>query len=195
MTTRRGKIARLPRAVREELNGRLLEGEPGNHLVNWLNEKEEVQAVLKEYFGGRSINEQNLSDWKQGGYEDWQRHQESLEVADRVFEEAGDYGSDDGVRVADRLAGVAAASMGRLLDSAMRMEDGADKQRATIQIVREVTRLRHADRESERAIREESQWRRKTTPIGALLGGLEAIHALQKEQSRSKKESGAEVER
>src|SRR4051812_1233324 len=91
MNTRNGKIARLPREVRDELNGRLLEGEPGNYLVNWLNEKTEVKEVLARDFEGRSITEQNLSEWKLGAFEDWRRHQESLEVTERVFEEAGDY--------------------------------------------------------------------------------------------------------
>src|SRR5436190_24158752 len=102
--TRKGKIARLPRAVREELNDKLLEGEPGNYLVNWLNEQEEVQEVLKESFGGRSITEQNLSEWKQGGYEDWLRHQDAMEQTGRAMEEAEDYVSCDEVTVADRLA-------------------------------------------------------------------------------------------
>jgi len=35
--TRNGKIARLPRAVRQELNRRLDEGEQGKKLVAWLN--------------------------------------------------------------------------------------------------------------------------------------------------------------
>src|SRR5947207_11024149 len=109
MITRKGKIARLPKAVRDELNDRLLEGEPGNYLVNWLNEMKEVQAVLAENYGGRSINEQNLSEWKQGGFEDWRRHQESLELTDRIFEEAEDYMPDDDSTVADRLADMAAA--------------------------------------------------------------------------------------
>ena len=35
--TRNGKIARLPRAIRDELSRRLQDGEPGKHLVQWLN--------------------------------------------------------------------------------------------------------------------------------------------------------------
>jgi hypothetical protein len=35
--TRTGKIARLPRELRDELNRRLREGEPGIRLVEWLN--------------------------------------------------------------------------------------------------------------------------------------------------------------
>lgn len=78
--TRNGKIARLPKTVRDELNRRLSDGEPGNELVVWLNTLPEVQAVLASEFGGRGVREQNLSEWKQGGYQDWLRQQEALEL-------------------------------------------------------------------------------------------------------------------
>ena len=78
--TRKGKIARLPREVREQLNRRLQDGEPGTKLVDWLNSLPEVQAVLSSEFDGRPIREQNLSEWKQGGYRDWQLQQEAIEL-------------------------------------------------------------------------------------------------------------------
>ena len=68
---RNGKIARLPQNVREELNQRLQDGESGRGLVKWLNELAEVKSALKREFGGCLINEQNLSEWKRGGYRDW----------------------------------------------------------------------------------------------------------------------------
>ncbi len=79
MKTRIGKIARLPREVREQLNRRLDDGEEGKHLVEWLNTLPEVRAVLAEHFGGRPVSEQNLTEWKQGGYRDWQVRQQALE--------------------------------------------------------------------------------------------------------------------
>jgi hypothetical protein len=78
--TRNGKIARLPKAIRDELNRRLSDGEPGNQLVSWLNSLPEVQKVAAAEFGGRAVREQNLSEWKQGGYADWLRQQETLEL-------------------------------------------------------------------------------------------------------------------
>ena len=35
--TRNGKIARLPRQVRDQLNRRLRDGQKGNQLAAWLN--------------------------------------------------------------------------------------------------------------------------------------------------------------
>ncbi len=82
--TRIGKIARLPHELREELNRRLQDGEPGAELVGWLNDQPEVQTVLAEHFAGRPITEQNLSEWKQGGYGDWLAHQQALEAVGRI---------------------------------------------------------------------------------------------------------------
>ena len=76
-SSRTGKIARLPQAIRQQLNERLADGECGQHLAAWLNENEVVRKRLAEYYAGRPITEQNLSDWKQGGFLDWQRHQQT----------------------------------------------------------------------------------------------------------------------
>jgi len=43
---RKGKIARLPRALRHELNRRLADNEDGGVTLNWLNALPEVKAVL-----------------------------------------------------------------------------------------------------------------------------------------------------
>ena len=112
--TRNGKIARLPQAMREQLNRRLNDGEPGKALVAWLNEQPGVKAVLQGQFGGRPISEQNLSEWKQGGYRDWLRHQETCDLVGRLAEEAGDLeGVADAVPVSECLAPILAAELAR----------------------------------------------------------------------------------
>ena len=60
MKHRIGKIARLPREIRQTLNLRLREGDNGHILVAWLNSLPEVQAILAAQFGGAPIREQNL---------------------------------------------------------------------------------------------------------------------------------------
>jgi len=100
--TRNGKIARLPKDIREELNRRLEDGEPGKHLVAWLNEQEPVRTVLQGQFGGRPVSEQNLSEWKAGGFREWLRHEEtrllvsSLTEQSEALEDAA-----DGVAISD----------------------------------------------------------------------------------------------
>ena len=66
-----GKIARLPGGIRSQLNSRLQDNVEGKQIVQWLNSLPEVQKVLAKNFDGRPINEQNLTDWRQGGYEEW----------------------------------------------------------------------------------------------------------------------------
>ena len=84
MTTRNGKIARRPKAVHHELHCRLSEGEPGASLGEWLNGRADVETVLAACFGGRPVSEQNLSEWRAGGYVDWRRHPETRELAQRM---------------------------------------------------------------------------------------------------------------
>ena len=100
--TRHGKVARLPKAIRDELNRRLANGEQGKRLVVWLNGLDTVQAILKEDFEGKLISEANLTGWKQGGYQDWRQREEvsalAAELRDRpqgILEELdGAEGSD-----------------------------------------------------------------------------------------------------
>ena len=91
---RNGKIARQPCNIREELNRRLQDGELGTRLVDWLNARPEVQKILKDQFEGRPISEQNLFEWKQGGYQDWLRHQEARCFVQRVRDEATELKDD-----------------------------------------------------------------------------------------------------
>jgi hypothetical protein len=90
MTThsRNGKIARLPSALREELNRRLYAGATGRSLIAWLNELPEVRTAMNDYFEGSEIREQNISEWKKGGYEDWLRQEEAMALAERLYERA-----------------------------------------------------------------------------------------------------------
>jgi hypothetical protein len=69
--TRCGKIARLPKEIREELNRRLDDGEPGVQLVEWLNGLAEVKKIVETDFEGEPISESNLTRWKNGGFVDW----------------------------------------------------------------------------------------------------------------------------
>ena len=113
--TRTGKIARLPRAVREKLNERLDNGESAVQLVAWLNGLPEVQKVLAENFGGRAIGPQNLSDWKGGGFVEWQARQETLEQARELAAEAEELDEATENRLSDSLATVLEMRYAKLL--------------------------------------------------------------------------------
>src|SRR5258705_8262841 len=102
---RTGKIARLPLIIRNELNTRLQDGECGRTLLKWLNELPQVKETLQEQFDGREINDQNLSDWRQGGFRDWERHQAALAVVEQFTEQAGELDKVAGaLEITDRVA-------------------------------------------------------------------------------------------
>jgi len=86
--SRVGKIARLPLAIRQQLNQKLQDGHPAKPLLQWLNALPEVQAVLAAQFKGQPIVEQNLSAWKKGGYLDWAEEQNALHAVNTLLEES-----------------------------------------------------------------------------------------------------------
>ena len=80
---RRSKIARLTERTREELNRRLLDGQQGPEILPWLNSLPEAAAVIAAMpsAGGKKVgafDDNNLSDWRLGGYQDWLRRREQL---------------------------------------------------------------------------------------------------------------------
>ena len=89
-------IARLPLEIRDQLNTRLADGEPGIRLVEWLNSNPEVMKVMAEQFDGRPITESNISEWRSGGYEEWRILHAFLDETRVVSENAGDI-ADTGI--------------------------------------------------------------------------------------------------
>ena len=108
--THHGKIARLPRNLRHELNQRLADGEPSDSLLAWLNALPEVQTVLADHFGGNLISPQNLTNWRQGGYQEWCQQQERLEFTRQLAENAAEL-TADGQQLADQLTTVLVAEL------------------------------------------------------------------------------------
>ncbi|HEX4343517.1 MAG TPA: hypothetical protein VH255_09005, partial [Verrucomicrobiae bacterium] len=124
--SRTGKIARMPKGIRDELNQRLQNGEPGSQLVEWLNGRRAVKAVLVEHFEGRAVNEQNLSDWKSGGYVEWERNEEAKELMQQLGEKAGSI-AEANVSVEECLATVLGAEMVSLARALMDKEEDPQK--------------------------------------------------------------------
>ena len=158
--TRNGKIARLSRAVREDLNQRLDDGVPGKQLVAWLNGRTEVQAVLARDFEGKAITEQNLSEWKQGGFLDWQRHQVALEGVRVAREEALELQEEAGP---EPLSDVLGASVTLLLSRLIRElgeggEPGPEQRQELLAMIREWTALRKADHKAARLKMQREDW-------------------------------------
>ena len=69
--SRTGKIARIPNKIRTALNERLDNGEEAKSILAWLNDMPQADDVLRDHFKGALITEQNLSEWRQGGFREW----------------------------------------------------------------------------------------------------------------------------
>src|SRR4051812_31259145 len=65
---RRGKIARLPKAVRDQINQMLRDGAAYETIIQKLNS---TPGILPY-----PISQHNLSQWKRGGYQHWLDQQE-----------------------------------------------------------------------------------------------------------------------
>ena len=101
---RNGKIARLPYALRMQVNERLENGLPGIQIVKWLNKQWEAQKVLENYFGKSPISEQNLTEWKLGGFLEWQKRREAMEVTRELADQVEETAESAGGPLSDKVA-------------------------------------------------------------------------------------------
>ena len=106
---RKGKIARLPREIRDELNRRMAENEDGGSLLRWLNDLPAVREILAREFGGNSVSKQNLYEWRTGGFTEWQARQEMLEQTRELAADAKELNAATDGKLTDHLATVLAA--------------------------------------------------------------------------------------
>jgi hypothetical protein len=83
---RRGKIARLPRDIRDHINTRLDDGQEADDILPWLNALPEVKVIIKKRFDGVPVSPQNLSAWRQGGFQEWLLLHQLLDTATHVHE-------------------------------------------------------------------------------------------------------------
>ncbi len=102
--TRKGKVARLPKRVRDKLNIMLLDG---------LKYTDVIQNLGPE---AQDLNEDNISRWKAGGYQDWLRGQQRLEAMRAKQEFAADLFLDqDASKIHQATLQVAATNLCELL--------------------------------------------------------------------------------
>lgn len=179
---RNGKIARMPYNIREELNRRLRDGKFGPALLKWLNEQPECLEVLDDEFESRPITKQNLSEWRQGGYEDWVRKEEARQRLDVLREKASDLEKDaGGMAIADRLGTLLAAELAVALEQLNEIKDPKERWIQIKETAREVYRLRREDHHARKLRMAEEQYERREKEAEArrLLKLQEAVHNKQ----------------
>jgi hypothetical protein len=111
---RTGKIARLPASVRAEINQRLHDGQLGSQILPWINSHPDALVIIRDHFAGAPINAQNLSDWRQGGYQDWLKSQDSFCRTSKLAERAVSLAREAGGNLSE---GAAAIVSGRILEA------------------------------------------------------------------------------
>lgn len=140
---RNGKIARLPAALRDQLGHRLDDGQPANVILGWLNAEPAVVAILRDQFGGVPVSPQNLSEWRAGGYLDWQRAQERLAFARQITEESGLSGPADHATLADNVSARLVLALASLVPDEITPPDLP----RVVSLSKELDRHRRADRQ------------------------------------------------
>jgi hypothetical protein len=173
--THTGKIACLPRTIRDQLNQRLDNGEPSGPVLTWLNALPEAQAVLAARFGNAPINAQNLTNWRQGGFQDWRKQQERLGFARELTQDAGELAADtEGAELANHLSTLLVAELAAAARSAQaELTDPAEQCQHLQELLHTLARVRRQDclagrlaldrerRERERAKEQEEDERRE----------------------------------
>jgi hypothetical protein len=191
-TTHVGKIGRLSQSVRDELGRRIEDGEPGKELVKWLNGLPRVKAVLNAHFSGRPITEQNLSEWKQGGHQDWLRHQETRHFVQHLHEKAKDlkvYYEDDEwfteMDTSEDLAAMLAAELARLTEALLNTtDDPQERMRLVLKALHELGQLRRHNHRAARLERDKLLWQRAEEKLDKDAERSANHQALQKEKNR-----------
>jgi len=177
--------------IRNELNRRLQNGVAGPALVKWLNGKPGVKKLLAEQFDGRPVNEQNLSDWRQGGYQDWLRLEAARDFIENMAEQSVVLDDASGEEmISDCFGTVLAAEMAQLAMKFLEQENDLEKRWNRLkEINREFSRMRRDDhralrtciqqvqleRQQEREEEEMEERRRRKERVEALFGGLRGM--------------------
>jgi hypothetical protein len=150
MNTRLGKIARLPYQLREQLNQRILDGEPGTLLLAWLNAMPAVQAILKRDFNSRPISDQNLTEWKKGGYPEWLQTHIATVTLQAMAADAKSITEALGESPTETLSTLIAVKLALLIENLPKDADPRETLKMLSEITRNLHLLRRGDQNTQR---------------------------------------------
>lgn len=123
---RTGKIACLPLPIREQLNQRLRDGESGPQILPWLNEQAAIAlANHPRWASDTVINDNALSNWRNGGYVDWCRDLARLDLIEKKVELAARIASLGG-NINDAAAQIMAGDLLEVLENTGGTVQGAN---------------------------------------------------------------------
>ena len=119
----------------------------------WLNALPEVQAVVAAEFDGKPIRQQNLPEWKQGGYREWLAQQEAFVVAERLAGDALGWNAEGNPPLTDMLARWLAARYAMATRRVAEV-DGPKGWRLLREMVGDIVEVRRGDHRAQRLERE-----------------------------------------
>jgi hypothetical protein len=114
---RTGKIARLPLAIREELNERLRDNHSGGEILTWVNALPITQEILQKQFASEPISDANLSVWRQGGFAEWLEDQEKVHKVQKLSELSLRLAKASGGNLSEGLLAIAAGKLQEALEA------------------------------------------------------------------------------
>jgi hypothetical protein len=143
MKTRLGKIAQLPKPIRDDLNHRLENGKQSPELLEWLNALPETQQLITQKFDNQPITRSNLSDWRQGGFADWRADQIREARIQRICETGDTLEKAEAGDLFENFARMAVAEMVTDLDALQKLR-GEKRAEHMHHLVRDLARLQNA---------------------------------------------------
>jgi hypothetical protein len=112
---RRGKVAQLPKAIRDKINAMLEDGLTYARIIDQLSN--DVSGLTAS----------NLSNWQAGGYQDYLRHRDYADALRDRQEKFLDAATDEPVKLADAGMQIAATGLCELLDELSRLQSSDEK--------------------------------------------------------------------
>jgi hypothetical protein len=139
MTTRLGKIAQLPKPIRDDLNQRLENGQQSPELLAWLNALPKTKKLIAKQFDHQPITKSNLSHWRHGGFRDWQKDQARQARIQRISESGATLEQAQTGDLFENFARIAVAELAADLDDLPKLR-GEKRSQYLHNLVRDLAR-------------------------------------------------------
>lgn len=154
---RTGKIARLPLAVRDELNMRLMDNENGQTILAWLNALPVCVERINVDWKGEAVNDANLSLWRSGGFADWMEEQAQIREVATLSEYSLKLAQAAGGKLSKGMLAMQVGKIQKALEQfwdglrdLKSTEDGNDKDQAVTKLLGALSTIRGLELEEEK---------------------------------------------
>ena len=153
-----GKIAHLPKSIREQLNRRLDDGERHDRLLAWLNALPKVRALIASDFAGRPVSKQNLSEWTRHSFRQWKLRQTAFSFATEDLTDSRSSKTCSTTILTDKLVQWVALHFAASAHNLAPADDGPETDlRRLRQLAADIIALRRGDLYSRRVAIEEQR--------------------------------------